>query len=671
LQLCQDRLCKASNEQQTALPDLWLKSYERLQNAARSTAETHDERLEEEHCYAKKKGVVHSEIMAPPDVPAWVFERQSLWNVVEASEKRRDSQLARDFDLALPVELSLPQRLDLVRGFVQEQLVERGMVADFSIHQDNAKNPHVHIMTTMRTIDANGFGKKERDWNQKELLKSQREAWATHINHALENAGHQNRVDHRRLAEQAVTDRLPQLHLGVAATGMIERASVQSVVLEHPRIKRFHARQQFNDSMVLLNRELAEETARLAAEQRLAEALEDESERQAQADALAPLSGEPDRVAIAALDSPPIAPLAPLKEVRSDAALELLPVVADAAQPPMPLPTAVVLDAAAAESMVAATELKQPPVLSPPLPTDLPHTLPTPTVPQTQTANQTKTTAPIPTPALTASEQWSEVLPLPTATEPALLPVMVDQVPLLPVEPADLESLTLQPQRVAAQRHAWGLEIVKIAHLGLFVTGQPRAENGDRRGQTVLDDDHIYQLEWRQRDQTLMVKATDGGGVLVAQQGDTITLSDTFTEADWHCFQQQEPYFLALQTLQTLKTQPYRELWGREMAAVAAEAMRYARKVKKIEAAEHIEEGERYRVIQDGQTLKLVAMDERGLLAEFQGDQLTFVNEKLTETDHQRFQAQRQKLEAKQQKTQQPTKPTPNVKKSKGPDLER
>ena len=211
--------------------------------------------------------MVHSEIMAPPDAPAWVLERQSLWNVVEASEKRRDSQLARDFDLALPVELSLPQRLDLVRGFVQEQLVDRGMVADFSIHQDNAKNPHVHIMATMRTIDANGFGKKERDWNQKEVLQTQRAAWTTHVNRALENAGQQTRVDHRRLEEQGVTDRLPQLHLGVTATGMIERANSQQMVLEHPRLSRFHEIQQFNESMVLLNREIAEETARLAAAQ--------------------------------------------------------------------------------------------------------------------------------------------------------------------------------------------------------------------------------------------------------------------------------------------------------------------------------------------------------------------------------------------------------------------
>jgi len=233
--------------------------------AYRAGADLYDERLETEHCYAKKKGVVHSEIMAPPDAPAWVLERQSLWNAVEASEKRRDSQLARDFDLALPVELSLPQRLALVRGFVQEQFVDRGMVADYSIHEDNPQNPHCHLMTTMRTIDAEGFGLKARAWNDKDLLQAQRAAWSDHVNRALEQAGHDARVDHRSLQDQGVEDRLPQIHLGVAAAGMIERAARNETILEHPRVDQFREIQQFNDRVVDLDREIAQERARLEA----------------------------------------------------------------------------------------------------------------------------------------------------------------------------------------------------------------------------------------------------------------------------------------------------------------------------------------------------------------------------------------------------------------------
>ncbi|USL45751.1 MobA/MobL family protein (plasmid) [Priestia megaterium] len=38
------------------------------------------------------------------------------------------------------------------------------MVADIAIHRDDANNPHAHVMLTMRTLDQDGFGKKNRDW---------------------------------------------------------------------------------------------------------------------------------------------------------------------------------------------------------------------------------------------------------------------------------------------------------------------------------------------------------------------------------------------------------------------------------------------------------------------------------------------------------------------------
>lgn len=233
--------------------------------AYRAGCNLHDERLGLDHKYARKKGVTHSEIMAPLGAPAWVFERQTLWNEVEAAEKRKDSQLARDFDFALPVELTPVERRVLIQEFVQEQFVDRGMIADYSIHEDNPQNPHFHLMTTMRTIDAEGFGLKEREWNDKDLLKEQRAAWSDHVNQALEQAGHDARVDHRSFKDQGVDDRLPQIHLGVAAAGMIERAAKNETILEHPRVDRFREIQQFNDRVVDLDREIAQERARLAA----------------------------------------------------------------------------------------------------------------------------------------------------------------------------------------------------------------------------------------------------------------------------------------------------------------------------------------------------------------------------------------------------------------------
>jgi|GEM_PF-978748 len=233
--------------------------------AYRAGCNLHDERLGLDHEYARKQGVTHSEILAPPEAPAWVFEREVLWNQVEAAEKRKDAQLARDFDLALPVELTHAERLGLIRGFVQEQFVERGMIADFSIHEDKPQNPHFHLLTTMRTITEDGFGPKERDWNHKAILKAQREAWADCVNQALEQAEHSSRVDHRRLLDQGVDDRLPQIHLGPTVVAMQEKAAALGIHFDHPRLERYQEIEAFNGTVQRLKQEIAADTQRLDA----------------------------------------------------------------------------------------------------------------------------------------------------------------------------------------------------------------------------------------------------------------------------------------------------------------------------------------------------------------------------------------------------------------------
>ena len=93
------------------------------------------------HDYSKKMGVEHSEILAPENAPQWVFDRQVLWNTVEAAEDRKDAQVAREIEIGLPLELTKNEQIALLRDFVQREFVARGMVADFSLHLDNPENP--------------------------------------------------------------------------------------------------------------------------------------------------------------------------------------------------------------------------------------------------------------------------------------------------------------------------------------------------------------------------------------------------------------------------------------------------------------------------------------------------------------------------------------------------
>jgi ATP-dependent exoDNAse (exonuclease V) alpha subunit len=156
--------------------------------------------------YAAKGGVDHTEILAPDHAPDWVHDRSELWNRVEESETRKNSQVAREVRVALPDELTHAQRVALVRDYAQTQFVDRGMVADIALHapgrEGDERNHHAHILLTTREIDAEGFTTKNRDWNKTELLEGWREAWARDSNAALERAGIEDRVDHRTLKAQ-------------------------------------------------------------------------------------------------------------------------------------------------------------------------------------------------------------------------------------------------------------------------------------------------------------------------------------------------------------------------------------------------------------------------------------------------------------------------------------
>ena len=202
------------------------------------------------HDYTRKGGIIHSEIMLPAHAPPEFSDRSILWNSVEQVETSKNSQLAREVEAALPVELSPEERLALVRAYVKDNFVDSGMCADFAIHDKGTGNPHVHILLTIRPLEESGeWGAKCRkvydldkngqripdgkggyknhredttDWNDKGNAEKWREAWAAYANKALESAGRPERIDHRSYKRQGV-DKIPSVHLGVAATQMEKR----------------------------------------------------------------------------------------------------------------------------------------------------------------------------------------------------------------------------------------------------------------------------------------------------------------------------------------------------------------------------------------------------------------------------------------------------------------
>ena len=167
-----------------------------------------------EQDYTKKTGVEHTQIYAPENTQEELLDRQTLWNTVEKSERRKDALLAREFEIAFPQELNKEQRQAMLNELCQDLVKRHGVIVDAAIHAPHTdggsdkRNYHAHIMFTTRAIDPeNGefSAKKYRDFsrdNGTETVSRWRKDFADLANRHLEQAGVDVRIDHRSYADQ-------------------------------------------------------------------------------------------------------------------------------------------------------------------------------------------------------------------------------------------------------------------------------------------------------------------------------------------------------------------------------------------------------------------------------------------------------------------------------------
>ena len=215
--------------------------------------------------------LVHSEITLPPNAPKEYADRAALWNAVELSEKGQKSQLARMLKASLPNEWSYELAEEVVRDYVQRNFVDKGMCADWAIHDSEndkgQRNLHIHVLLTMRPLTENGeWGAKQKkiydldengekipvidkktgqqkvdkrnrkqwkchtadstDWNSKENAKMWRKDLADTINATNEQLGIAVHWEHRSFKEQGI-DREPTIHIGAVANAL-ERKGIQT-----------------------------------------------------------------------------------------------------------------------------------------------------------------------------------------------------------------------------------------------------------------------------------------------------------------------------------------------------------------------------------------------------------------------------------------------------------
>lgn len=198
--------------------------------------------------YTKKSGVEFTNIYAPPNTSPELLDRQTLWNTVEKVERRKDAVLARELEIAFPHELNANQRKELLNELCQKLVEKYGVVVDAAIHAphvesgSDARNYHAHIMFTTRAINENGefAAKKYRDFsrdNGTQEVCDWREDFAGLCNKHLEQAGFDQRVDHRSYEDQNKDYLEPTTHEGPAVTAMRRRGIDTEISLNNDEIK--------------------------------------------------------------------------------------------------------------------------------------------------------------------------------------------------------------------------------------------------------------------------------------------------------------------------------------------------------------------------------------------------------------------------------------------------
>ena len=64
--------------------------------------------------------------------------------------------------LSLPNDFDRKVQTELTKDFIKSEFVDKGMVADISIHRDDMNNPHAHVLLTQRPFNSDGTWGKNK-----------------------------------------------------------------------------------------------------------------------------------------------------------------------------------------------------------------------------------------------------------------------------------------------------------------------------------------------------------------------------------------------------------------------------------------------------------------------------------------------------------------------------
>jgi hypothetical protein len=199
------------------------------------------------HDHTHRTDILHKEIFLPDHAPSRFIDLETLVNEIEHAEKRKDSRIAKEIIISLfnnhcvdkERAFNLKDYVELVKSFVNKVFISQGRCAIIAIHEGKNKhdparnNPHVHILLTDRPVDRDGFCKKKnREWNNKAIIRIWRELWADEQNKAFELKGIDIKVSAKNLIMQGY-DREPTKHLGYKVIALKKRGIQTDRSIEH------------------------------------------------------------------------------------------------------------------------------------------------------------------------------------------------------------------------------------------------------------------------------------------------------------------------------------------------------------------------------------------------------------------------------------------------------
>lgn len=180
----------------------------------------------------KRKQSNGNELIYPRHVKNRITAEE-LWRSADTAELKLDgsfkkvSRSAREFEFSLMQELTPIQNKAAARDFARIFSEKYGVACNIAFHQLENKNPHCHMMFTVRKIEADGtLSDKIREIDNINMMLEARKKWAEIANKHLMYAGFDITISEKSYKDQGI-EHEPTKHINNKKLKRAERKGIE------------------------------------------------------------------------------------------------------------------------------------------------------------------------------------------------------------------------------------------------------------------------------------------------------------------------------------------------------------------------------------------------------------------------------------------------------------